>query len=260
MRCRRPRRVGGVRPRARAAHGREHRARDPGRGRSRPAAAPSSRARSRGSSAGASSSRRSATTRSATQAARQLADARHRRARACTAARRGAPGRTSTRTASGRSRCSATSSCRAGRCRSTATTPSSSSPATSRRCARRARRGFSRRRCASCPTLSEGGVPLDLLVGSLNDAGERYDGSLDAKIVVLTDGGDGGTVNGERFAAAPICPARSPTPTARVTRSRRRLLVGLARGDDVAAAVHLGARAGAAVITGQGPYTAQLTS
>ena len=30
------------------------------------------------------------------------------------------------------------------------------------------------------PTLHEAGVPLDLLVGSANDPGERYDGSLDA--------------------------------------------------------------------------------
>jgi ribokinase len=109
------------------------------------------------------------------------------------------------------------------------------------------------------PTLSEGGVPLDLLVGSLNDAGERYDDSLDAKVVVLTDGGKGGTVNGERFAAAEPPGAISDAYGAGDSFAAA-LLVGLARGDDVAAAVRLGARAGAAVITGQGPYTAQLTS
>src|SRR5215472_2180317 len=38
-------------------------------------------------------------------------------------------------------------------------------------------------------TLSEGGVPLDLLVGSGTDPGEAYDGGLDAALVVATEGG-----------------------------------------------------------------------
>jgi ribokinase len=109
------------------------------------------------------------------------------------------------------------------------------------------------------PTLSEGAVTLDLLVGSLNDAGERYDNSLDAKIVVLTDGGKGGTVNGERFAAADL-PGEISDAYGAGDSFAAALLVGLARGEDVSAAVRLGARAGAAVITGRGPYTAQLTS
>ena len=52
-------------------------------------------------------------------------------------------------TASGRSPCSATSCCPAARCRSTATTPCSSSRATPRRCGRRAVRASSPRRPAS---------------------------------------------------------------------------------------------------------------
>src|SRR4051812_10939110 len=36
-------------------------------------------------------------------------------------------------------------------------------------------------------TVREAGVPIDLLVGSANDPRERYDGSLDARTVVVTD-------------------------------------------------------------------------
>ena len=50
-------------------------------------------------------------------------------------------------------------------------------------------------------TLREAGVPLDLLIGSATDPGERYDGSLDARLLVLTEGRNGGTANGERFSA-----------------------------------------------------------
>jgi ribokinase len=109
------------------------------------------------------------------------------------------------------------------------------------------------------PTLAEGRVPLDLLVGSLNDAGERYDDSLDATNVVLTDGANGGTLNGERFAAAEL-PAEISDVYGAGDSFAAGLLYGLARGDDLDAAVRLGTRAGAAVITGKGPYTAQLTS
>src|SRR3954471_9276648 len=46
------------------------------------------------------------------------------------------------------------------------------------------------------PTLRESDVPLDLLVASANDPGERYDGSLDTRHVALTDGVGGGTLDG----------------------------------------------------------------
>ena len=64
------------------------------------------------------------------------------------------------------------------RCRSTATTSSSSSPATSRRCGRRDAARFLAATARELPTLRSAGVELDLLVGSANDPGERYDGSL----------------------------------------------------------------------------------
>ena len=107
------------------------------------------------------------------------------------------------RRASGRSPCSATSCCRTARCRSTATTSCSSSRARPRCCARLASARFLAATARELPTLREAGVPLDLLVGSLNDAGERYDGSLEVATVVLTDGANGGTANGVPYAAVP---------------------------------------------------------
>ena len=91
-----------------------------------------------------------------------------------------APGRTSTPTASGRSPSLGASCSRAARCRSTATTlvffVAGDAGAL---CAPREPRASSRRRTRELPTLREAGVRLDLLVGSGNDPGERYDGALD---------------------------------------------------------------------------------
>lgn len=107
------------------------------------------------------------------------------------------------------------------------------------------------------PTLREGGVPLDLVVGSLDDPGEQYDSALDAKLVVLTDGPNGGTANGERFDA--VEPAGAVVDTYGAGDSfAAALAFALARGDALQEALALASRAGAAVITGPGPYTAQL--
>ncbi|HEY3961480.1 MAG TPA: PfkB family carbohydrate kinase, partial [Gaiellaceae bacterium] len=109
------------------------------------------------------------------------------------------------------------------------------------------------------PTLSQGDVPFDLVVGSGNDAAETYDGELDAKVVALTDGANGGTANGMRWDAAtppgPIVDAYGAGDSTGAA-----LAFALARGDDLVSALDLAARAGAAVITGRGPYTAQLGS
>lgn len=107
------------------------------------------------------------------------------------------------------------------------------------------------------PTLREAGVPLDLLVGSLNDPGEQHDGSLDARLVVLTDGPNGGTVNGERFESV-----EPPGPVVDTYGAGdsfgAALAFALARGDALDDALALASRAGAAVVTGRGPYTSQL--
>jgi ribokinase len=107
-------------------------------------------------------------------------------------------------------------------------------------------------------TLRDAGVPLDLLVGSLNDAGERYEGGVEATTVVLTDGANGCIANGERYPAAalpgPVVDTYGAGDSFAAT-----LCFALARGDALPDAVALASRAGAAVITGRGPYSSQLT-
>ncbi len=107
------------------------------------------------------------------------------------------------------------------------------------------------------PTLLEGGVHLDLLVGSGTDPGERYQGGLDASLVVATEGGRGGVADGRRFGSVPL-----PGPVADTYGAGdsfgAALCFALARGDDLEAALALATRAGAAVITGKGPFTAQI--
>jgi ribokinase len=109
------------------------------------------------------------------------------------------------------------------------------------------------------PTLRSAGVPLDVLVGSAADPGEQHDGSLSARCTVLTAGEAGGTANGVPYAAAPL-PAPAVDSYGAGDSFAAAFAYALARGDDLSAALGLGARAGAAVLTGRGPYAAQLTS
>src|SRR6476646_1323341 len=46
------------------------------------------------------------------------------------------------------------------------------------------------------PTLRRAETELDLLVSSANDPGERYDGSLRVRHLAVTDGANGGTIDG----------------------------------------------------------------
>jgi ribokinase len=105
-------------------------------------------------------------------------------------------------------------------------------------------------------TLQAAGVSIDLLVASANDAGERYDGSLEARHVALTDGAAGGTLDGAPYSAVE---ARSVVDTYGAGDSfAAALAFALARGDAAADAAALAAGAGAAVIAGAGPYESQL--
>jgi ribokinase len=107
------------------------------------------------------------------------------------------------------------------------------------------------------PTLREAAVPLDLLVGSANDPTERYDGSLEARLVVTTDGANGGRANGEPFRATE--PPRRVVDTYGAGDSfGAALAFALARGDALPDALELAARAGSAGLGGRGPYAAQL--
>jgi ribokinase len=103
------------------------------------------------------------------------------------------------------------------------------------------------------PTLREAAVHLDLLVGSGNDPGERYDGGLDAAMVVMTDGPRGGVANGRHFDAAPLTGPIADTYGAGDTFGCT-LSFALGRGDALDDALALAARESAEVLTLRGPY------
>ena len=107
------------------------------------------------------------------------------------------------------------------------------------------------------PTLLEANVPLDLLVGSATDPSERYDGGLDVKVVCATNGALGGVANGVEYAPAPLPGPAADTYGAGDSFAAA-LCFALARGDSLEDALALAARAGAAVVTGKGPFPAQI--
>lgn len=113
--------------------------------------------------------------------------------------------------------------------------------------------------------LKTAAVPLDGLVGSAHDPSETYTaGELEPepRVVVRTDGERGGTIDLGDGAPARYDPAPPPAPV--VDRYgagdsfAAGFAYGLGAGMDPAEAVALGARCGAAVVTGRGPYEAQL--
>jgi ribokinase len=113
------------------------------------------------------------------------------------------------------------------------------------------------------PNLRRGGVQIDVLVGSGEDEAERFEpGELDPEphIVVTTAGGLGGWIRpGGPFLAAP-----PPGPVSDAYGCgdcfAAGLTYGLALGKAVDEAVTLGARCGAAVLTGRGAYGHQLSA
>lgn len=113
------------------------------------------------------------------------------------------------------------------------------------------------------PTLRRGAEQLDALVGSARDPGERVEpGALDPppRYVVTTSGGLGGWVNpGGPFRAAPL-----PGPVADAYGCGDCFAAGLTyalgAGRSMDEAVALGARCGAAVLTGRGAYEGQLAA
>jgi ribokinase len=111
------------------------------------------------------------------------------------------------------------------------------------------------------PTLHAAGVQLDVLVGSASDDGERYQpGELAPAphAVVTTSGPLGGWAQpGGPWRAAP-----RPGPVVDTYGCGDCFAAGLtfalARGDTQEAALAFAAECGAAVLTGRGPYAAQL--
>jgi ribokinase len=112
-------------------------------------------------------------------------------------------------------------------------------------------------------TLRRGAEQLDVLVGSARDPGEHVEpGTLDPSphYVVTTSGGLGGWVNpGGPFRAAPL-----PGPVGDAYGCGDCFAAGVAyalgAGRSMDEAVALGARCGAAVLTGRGAYEAQLVA
>jgi len=111
-------------------------------------------------------------------------------------------------------------------------------------------------------TLRRSAVPVDVLVGSGEDAAERFEpGEFDPEpqIVVTTSGALGGWIRpGGPFRATPL-----PGPVSDAYGCgdcfAAGLTYGLALGKAVDEAVVLGAQCGAAVLTGRGAYGHQLT-
>lgn len=115
------------------------------------------------------------------------------------------------------------------------------------------------------PTLAPVGVRIDALIGSARDPGERYERgqiSPEPSLVVRTEGARGGSwVDGDgqsgRWDAT-----RPPGPAVDAygcgDSFAAGVSFGLARGLDRPEALALGARCGAACLTGRGPYAAQL--
>jgi ribokinase len=115
------------------------------------------------------------------------------------------------------------------------------------------------------PVLAESGVELDALVGSAIDPSEIYrkgDLNPSPRLVVRTEGADGGTFEVGGQSSKRLSGVQPPGPI--VDRYGAGdsfaggLAYALARGDWPEGAIGFGARCGAAVVTGRGPYEAQL--
>jgi ribokinase len=112
--------------------------------------------------------------------------------------------------------------------------------------------------------LAESGVRLDVLVHSGNDEDEAVDpDELDPapRIVVTTLGAKGGRWDGEEgsgsWTSEPLPGPRADAYGAGDSFAAG-LTTGLAAGMPIAEAVRLGARCGAANMTGRGPFAGQL--
>jgi ribokinase len=111
------------------------------------------------------------------------------------------------------------------------------------------------------PLLLNAGIQLDVLVASAADEGERYEGGLEPapRYVVRTSGAHGGTVE----PGGPFPPGDVPGPVVDTYGAgdafAAGLTYGLASGQPMHEALALGARCGAAVLAGRGPYESQIS-
>jgi ribokinase len=115
------------------------------------------------------------------------------------------------------------------------------------------------------PALAEAAVELDAVVGSSKDEGERYEeGDLDPppRYVVRTAGAAGGTWAGAEgrtgsWEAAPL-PGPAVDSYGAGDSFAAGFTYGLGEDRGIEHALELGARCGAACMTGRGPYAGQL--
>ncbi len=113
--------------------------------------------------------------------------------------------------------------------------------------------------------LAAAGVELDVIVSSANDAGERYRQGLiepSPRLVARTAGAAGGSLekpdgSASHWEAAPV-PGPAVDSYGAGDSFAAGLTYGLAKGLSSADALALGARCGAACVTGRGPYAGQL--
>jgi ribokinase len=115
-------------------------------------------------------------------------------------------------------------------------------------------------------TLAEAGVQVDALVASARDEGEQYrQGQLEPPptLVVRTAGPSGGHWERASGEAGSYPPAPVPGVISDAygcgDSFAAGFTYGLSSGLDLDAALDLGARCGAACLTGRGPYSGQLT-
>ena len=113
--------------------------------------------------------------------------------------------------------------------------------------------------------LAEAGVQLDVLVASGQDEGERYiPGEIEPppRLVARTAGASGGSLvtSDGRSSRWPAAALPGPPVDAYGAGDcfATGLVFGLAEGRSPSAALELGARCGAACVTGRGPYEGQL--
>jgi ribokinase len=114
--------------------------------------------------------------------------------------------------------------------------------------------------------LAAAGVQLDMLVSSSRDAGERYaPGDIEPppRLVARTAGTAGGAVEAPDGSTTAWTAAPLPGPPVDAYGAgdcfAAGLTFGLADARPLQAALELGARCGAACVTGRGPYAGQLT-
>ena len=113
-------------------------------------------------------------------------------------------------------------------------------------------------------SLSKAGVQLDALLSSAKDEGERYGGGLHPRplLVVRTAGAAGGSLEDAAGARSQWVAAPLPGPPVNAYGAGDSFAggftYGLAEGRTPTEALALGARCGAACVTGRGPYEGQL--